>query len=204
MDVGQAKVHAGDNISAERDLFVAASSARSFVYVLEAGKSERRVQLANSADSNQIYRWHGRGAGCKWAMESFKRLEVVLSPLGSTWRQKSSAVHTNDPFKQTRHSVEFGWSTFPGGSVQQLQRLWAALLESFPEAGDALYCAHKRHSSAGTGSTKVTIAVNNPSHIHTDHRKIDLLAHAGTDSCEHAARAPECARLQCDRRSRAR
>eukprot|EP00965_Chrysotila_dentata_P028513 946961-Pleurochrysis_carterae.AAC.1 len=52
----------------------------------------------------------------------------------------------------------------------------AALFESFLEAGDVLNRVHKRHRLAGTGFTKVTIALNNPTPIHTDHGKIGLTA----------------------------
>eukprot|EP00965_Chrysotila_dentata_P116463 3849798-Pleurochrysis_carterae.AAC.1 len=96
---------------------MAGSSDRTSVFVVEALESKRRVvQLADSADCIKIYRWHGRGVGFEWAMETSKQFEVVPSALGSAWRQKSRAAHTNDPFKQRRRSVEFGWSTFPGGS----------------------------------------------------------------------------------------
>eukprot|EP00965_Chrysotila_dentata_P180978 5973886-Pleurochrysis_carterae.AAC.1 len=52
----------------------------------------------------------------------------------------------------------------------------AALLESFPEGGDVLNRIHKRHRLAGTGFTKITIALNNPTPIHTDHENIGLIA----------------------------
>eukprot|EP00965_Chrysotila_dentata_P144595 4776007-Pleurochrysis_carterae.AAC.1 len=50
------------------------------------------------------------------------------------------------------------------------------LLDSFPEAVDVLNRVHKRHKLAGTGFTKVTIALNNPTPIHTDYGNIGLTA----------------------------
>eukprot|EP00965_Chrysotila_dentata_P255287 6212167-Pleurochrysis_carterae.AAC.1 len=57
LDGGHSEVHLGDDISAERGLFLAASFDMSSVFVLGAWESERRVvQLAASADCVQIYR----------------------------------------------------------------------------------------------------------------------------------------------------
>eukprot|EP00965_Chrysotila_dentata_P165837 5475099-Pleurochrysis_carterae.AAC.1 len=49
-------------------------------------------------------------------------------------------------------------------------------LDGCPEAGDMLNCVHKRHRLAGTGFTKVTIVLNNPTPIHIDHGNIGRTA----------------------------
>lgn len=154
-----------------------------------------------------------------WARKAAAEYMVAERFISKPWRGQGWRAATGDDFAKEARSTEFGWSTFPGGSMKQqaarakggayklaswehplgaqffkrhlravLRSAWAACVQEDQATCErTLAAVAPRYRLEGTGFTKVTVSLNNPTPVHTDYGNIGLtflMAHDVSDADE--------------------
>eukprot|EP00965_Chrysotila_dentata_P039740 1320397-Pleurochrysis_carterae.AAC.2 len=128
----------------------------------------------------------------QWARRAATAYARVRGSIEKPWRGQSWRASTSNKFAATARATEFGWLTFPGGSKKQRAALAAGVAYKVKQRGLVLRAATSttytcglcratlvavplKYRLEGTSFSKVTIATDNSTPVHTDYANAGLM-----------------------------